>query len=251
MATVLCAPQSFSVNASSEQATAPASNALTPFPGVVWRSNGLSTVYVTLATSGAPIDLIALAGSNLRSTDTVRVRGSSAAAMTSPVFDVTVSAWSGTAPNRGATTLIQLASAVTPAFVRIDITSTGNPVGYVEVQRLVVGKKVVCDGVDIGCEHGLEDQSQSEDILGSTVFDEFRVRDSWKATISNVKETDYWTIWVPFLRGIGKTRDFLFVPETDPAFLQNQAIMGRITSNAKGSYRSSDLLLVDLNILQV
>lgn len=251
MATVLCAPQSFTVNSSSEQATAPASNAGTAHAGLVWRSNGLSGVFAVLQTAGLPIDLIALAGSNIRSGDSVRVRGASTAAMSSPVFDVTVIGWTGVAPARGALTLVQLATAYTPAFVRVDITSTGNPAGYVEVQRIVIGKKVSCDGVDIGCEQAFEDQSPVEDTMGYTTVDDVRVRDAWKATVSNIKEVDYWTTWYPFLRTLGKTRDFLFVPDTDPTFMQNQTIMGRITSRASGNYRSGDLMVVDLNILQV
>lgn len=250
MATIIAAPQSFTVNASSEQATAPASNAGTPHPGLVWRSNGLTSVYVTVQILGQSIDLIALMGSNLRATDTVRVRGASSAGMTSPVFDVTVSAWSGVAPARGAMTIIQLDNTYAPAFVRIDIASTGNPAGYVEVQRLVISKKVSCDGVDIGCEQAFEDQSAVEDTMGYTTVDEVRVRDAWKATISNIKEADWYNTWYPFLRGVGKTRDFLFVPDTDPTFMQNQAIMGRIVSRANGNYRSGDLLIADLNILQ-
>jgi hypothetical protein len=218
MASVFAAPQSFTVNASSEQTTAPASNAGTPHPGLVWRSNGLTSVYVTVQ--------------NLRATDTVRVRGASSAAMTSPVFDVTAPAWSGVAPARGAMTVIQLANTYAPAFVRIDITSTGNPAGYVEVQRLVISKKVSCDGVDIGCEQAFEDQSAVEDTMGYTTVDEVRVRDAWKATVSNIKEADWYNTWYPFVRSMGKTRDFLFVPDTDPTFMQNQVIMGRMTSRA-------------------
>jgi hypothetical protein len=251
MATILCVPQSFTVSSASEQATAQASNAGTVPAGLVWRSNGLSSVFAVLQTAGPPIDLVSLAGTNLRAGDSVRVRGASTAAMTSPLFDVTLAAWSGVSPVRGALTLVQLAATYTAAFVRIDITSTGNPAGYVEVQRIVMGKKVSCDGVDIGCEQGFDDTSTLEEALGDTIVDQQRVRDTWKATVSNVREQEWYTNWYPFLRGVGSNGDFLFVPETDPTYMQNQAIMGRISSKATGSYKSSDFIVIDLNIKQV
>jgi len=251
MATIFCTPQAFTMSAGSQQATATISNAGTDHPAQVWRSNGLAGVFATLQTAGKTIDTLALMGTNIRSTDTVRFRGSNSADMSALLFDTTVQGWTGAAPARGATTLLAMANSYAPAFVRIDISSSGNPDGYVEVQRIVIGKRVQTDGINIGCDHMFEDSSINEEINGYTVSDALRMRDSWKVTMNNIKETDYWTTWYSFLRGVGSTAGFLFVPDTDPTLMQNQTILARVSSSAKGNYQSGELIAIDLNLKQV
>lgn len=253
MATLFCVPQPFTITASNSATSAQASNMAYDAPGMVWRSANLTTVYFT-AQVGAGWDTIALTGNNLRASDTIRIRGAAteAATTSAPTYDVTISAWTGVAPAAGAISLLTLAATRNETFLRIDITSTGNPAGYVQVQRFVVGKRIENAGLDIGYERGPEDTSAVDEGLGYTSINRYNVRVSWKITISGMKEIDYETYWYPFTRYVGRSRAFLFVEESANAgYLQNRAAMCRFTGSAKGSAASSDYWSVDATLLSV
>lgn len=252
MATLFCAPFAFTVNASNSSATAPATNMGMDAPGMVWRSANLTTVYVTVQVAGG-WDTIALAGSNLRAGDTIRIRAAATAAATTsaPTLDTTISAWMGVAPAAGALSLYTAAAARSEVFVRIDITATGHPSGYVEAQRLCIGKGFENPGLDIGAERTMEDMSSVEEGLGYTAINRYGVRVGWKLSISGIKEAEYEGVWHPFARAMGNSRAFLFVEDNTPAYLQNRAAMCRFTSSAKGSASASDYYVIDATLKSV
>lgn len=255
MSTILVAPLAFASLPASEQLVAPATNLLYDEPGRVWRSNGLTTVYLKAQLDGSAWDTVALVGSNLRSSDTIRIRaGASASAVDGTsglTVDQTFSAWSGTAPTAGALSFKLLSSAVTSPFVRIDITSTGNPAGYVQASRLVIGKRVVTDGVSIGAEQTFEDMSSIEEGLGYTTVDRYGVRIGWKVTLEGIKDAAYYGTWFPFLRDVGRSKAFVFIPDDSVSYIQSQAIFGRVTSSAKGTSPVADYNNVELSLLSV
>lgn len=250
MTAVFLAPQRVSVAAASQSTAAPATNALVDPAGLVWRSNGLSGVYATFIVTGA-FDSIALTGTNLRATDTVHVRTGGNAEMTNPQVDRTVQAWTGAPGSNGAITYVGLETTTNGPYVRIDIVSTGNPAGYVEVQRVVIGKRVEVQAIDSGASQGFEDASTIEDINGMTLTDVYRVRDSWKFTVSDTTRATYATQWYPLLKSVGKHRALLFVPDTTSPYLQTEACLAYVTGSPKGDSQSSDFWKMDINLLSV
>lgn len=255
MATVLFQPKTFGVLAANEAATAPARNANQDTPGMVWRSANLTTVYAKVQLDGTAWDTIALVGTNLRATDTIRVRAGTTATIvdgtTSLTVDQTFAAWTGSAPTNGALSFKLLTAPVTSAFVRIDITSTSNPDGYVQVGRIVLGKRVTTDGVGVSSEQTFEDMSSIEEGPGYTTVDEYGVRIGWKVTLDGIKDADYNNNWFPFLRAVGRKKAFVFIPDDSVAYVQTQAIFGRITSTAKGTSPVADYNNVELSLLSV
>jgi hypothetical protein len=254
MSAVFVQPKKFTVSSASVTATGPAENMNQDSPGLVWRSNGLSGVYATVQLDGSAWDAVALVKSNLRASDTIQIRaGASAAAVAGTsglTLNQTISAYSGTDPaDGGAITICQLASPVTSAFVRIDVTSTGNPAGYVQAQRLVIGLRVLADGLDLGAEWTPEDGSEVSNDRGFTSINPFGVRTILKLSLTALKESDYWAKWWPFLKSVGKQKAFLCIPDTDPTYLQNQSVFGFMSSSAKGTSISSDLMTVEITML--
>ncbi|WP_242152591.1 hypothetical protein [Sphingomonas sp. BAUL-RG-20F-R05-02] len=222
-------------------------------PGMVWRSANLTTVYLTVLVP-AGWDTVALVENNMRSSDTWRIRAASTEAATTsgPTYDSgTLSAWSGAAPANRAMSLVALPTARTETYVRIDITSTGNPDGFVQAQRLVIGKRLENVGADLGVERSYEDTSNVEDGPGYMQIDRFNVRTQWKFTISDIKEADWEGNWAPFLKRVGVSRSFLFVEDSNPAFLNSRSGLVRSIVSAKGAPKSSDFYVLDMTVKTV
>lgn len=254
MAVVICAPRNFAIVSSNSASNAPASSLNLDHPSMVWRSANLTTVYVTVQLTAGTWDTIAFIKSNLRSTDTIRVRAANSAANTtaSPAYDSgNLPAYTGLGNDAGNMSLITLSLARSETFVRIDITSSGNSAGYVEASRLVIGKRVEGDGIDLNAEHTFEDTSQTTTYRGYDAVDPFDVKTSWKFTISYIKEALYWLNWFPLLREIGLKKAILFVPDSSSTYLQNEAVFGRIVSAAKGSPVSSDFYKLELYVREI
>ncbi|KQO09442.1 hypothetical protein [Sphingomonas sp. Leaf242] len=253
MTAVFLNPKAFTVVTANQSATALAANLRQDEAGMVWRSSNLTTVYVTVQLDGTAWDSVALVGSNLRASDTIRIRAGATAAIvdgsSSLTVDQTFAAWSGTAPTNGALSFKLLGAAVTSPFVRIDITSTGNSAGYVQAKRLVIGKRVETDGVNIGAEQTFEDMSSVEEGLGYTTVDRYGVRIGWKVTLDGIKDATYNNDWYPFLRDVGRSKPFVFIPDDSSAYVQTQAVFGRVNSTAKGSSPASDFNVVEINLL--
>ncbi|MFX4084043.1 hypothetical protein N6H05_23890 [Sphingobium sp. WTD-1] len=254
MPTIMCAPRNFAVSSSNSASNAPASNLNLDHPSMVWRSSNLTSVQITVQLGAGSWDTIALVKNNLRATDTVRIRAANSASNTtaSPTYDSgNLSAFSGSSNSAGSLTLLTLSGARTETFIRIDITSTGNPAGYVEAARVVIGKRLEEDGIDLNAEHSFEDTSQSTQYRGFEAIDPFDVKPSWKVTIGYVKEANYWTNWYPLLRDVGMKKAVLFLPDRDSAYLQSENLFGRITSMAKGSPVSSDYFKLELYVREI
>ncbi|WP_454884001.1 hypothetical protein [Sphingomonas oryzagri] len=252
MSAFLVPPLDFTVVASSSSSIAPASDLGLDEPGMTWRSNGLSGAYVLVQLNGSPWDTIALVGNNCLASDTIRVRAadSQAATLSDPVIDITFNAWSGVAPSADALSVYAFPEGSNAAFVRIDVLS-GASQGFVEASRLVIGKRVECDGVDIGAEQSFEDGSTIDEGPGYTDIDRYGVRVQWKLTCSGIRELPYYRDWAPFLRYVGKSRAFVIVPEYEGDYLQQQACFARMTQSAKGAAVSGDIYNIDLQMLSV
>ena len=239
--------------ASSTLTVAEPKNMANDEPGMVWRSSGLSGVYVVFKTENKPIDTIALINSNLRATDTIRIRmGTSVADVNGvPAFDHTYSAWQGIAPMGKAISFVLLDEPVTQQYIRIDFTSPGNPDGYIECCRLVVGTRVENVGIDIGHEEVFEDTSGIDDQFGAVTIDSYAIRQQHKITISNVKEADYYQNWQPFLHSVGMSKWFLYVEEVGGAYEQNKTFYVHNTAQPKRVNNGYDNQTIELQVTTI
>lgn len=202
--------------------TNPAKNLLMEYASMVWQSNVAST-NITLAV-GKPVDTIALWGTNQAASDTVRIRLGPNSAGTSPVYDVTVPG--------SANIIHQIPTTYTAAYLRLDFTRASG-ITYNEASHLVVGTRIVCDGIKTGSERTFDDQSiigrgpnwQTTDIYPGLV--------NWKVTVEGIMPPEYFTQWQPFIQRVGEARAFVFMPDTDSAYASFLNILGKMTSPPK------------------
>jgi hypothetical protein len=137
------------ITASSEQTTLPATNLIGPTPSKVWRSSGLSGVYVTVDFGAATaVDMVAMVAPNWTSAATWRIYGATSQAnlgvsgydSTSlspwPVTGKPTEDWNQHAPFK------QLGSTQTYRWWRIAITDAANTDGYLEAGALLIGAAV-------------------------------------------------------------------------------------------------------------
>ncbi len=237
--TIFAIPQLLSLRSASAE-LAPASNLLNNEPGLVFRSDGLSGVYTQFQTS-APFDVIALVGSNLSGTDTIRVRADNSEGnlTTTPALDVTISKAAGDIKAAGCLFYHKLVAPVSYTYIRIDYSSPTNPHGYVEAARLIVSKAVEAIGIDTGVEISFDNQSKS-------YLSVVRTTPTWKMVVSGLTEDQYWGEWDDALMDLAALQSFLFIPDTSNAHLQKQSRFCRFVGVAKTTALNSDYYNVEM-----
>lgn len=204
-------------------------------PGYVWRGSLPSASFtIDLGTDPIEYDTIALIGSNLRATDTVRVQTGTTADATA--YDASAAAWAGKKPRQySAKTIIKLPATRTDRFVRITITAPAHPSGYVQAQRLVIGKAVSTYGIKFGAKLNFEDRSVITTGPGFTDVDRYDVLPAWDISTTGITDTAWREDWSPLLMEVGSSSGILFVRnDRSPDTFQTDAVYGRITSKASG-----------------
>lgn len=224
--------------AAAEEANAPTANLLNDEPGMMWRSTTLSTAFV-VQTAGS-VDCVALLYSNLRATDTVRVRAAnSAAACTSaPLYDSTATvAFSGTKANPFRTkTIFELPSVVAYTHWRFDIVGTSHPAGYIEASRVIVGKRYdTTKDMNYSCEQTVTDTGVLYSGPGFSDADEYLKLPGWKASFSYIPMTTWRDTLYPFFMRVGSSKPVMFVPEpAAPTTWQQEVVYGRLQGGPSG-----------------
>ena len=138
----------------------------------------------------------------------------------------------------------------THRFIRLDFTLSGNPNPHVQAKRLVIGKRLDGDGVDVGADFNIEDTSRISDYRGIQISDPFDAKDSWKFSVGYVKATDYNTKWRNFIKGaLGKA--VLFIPDTLNAAHNQEAVFGRLQGPTNAGLITGDAYKVNLYIREV
>lgn len=205
-------------------------------PGLIWRGSLASASFtIDLGPDPVEYDTIALIGSNLRASDGVRVQ-------TGTTTDVsgydsgTVAAWEGK-KHKGQTakTIVGLTAVRTDRYVRVTITATGHPSGYVQAQRFVVGKATRTYGIKFGAKVNFEDRSVITTGPGFTDVDRYDVIPAWDITTTGITDRAWREEWHPLLIEVGSSFGLLFVRDhRSPDTWQTDAVYGRITSKASG-----------------
>lgn len=204
-------------------------------PGMVWRTGLTGWVVLDLGAGVKPYDTVALVGTNLRATDTVRVRTGTATSGTG-AHDVTTAAYTGTLPEgRSTTTIIRLASMRTERYLRLDFVATAHPAGFIEVMRACVGRAILCFNPDFGFEMIADDQSPVAQGPGYRTVDRYAPTPGAKFSLGWVTDDSWFADWWPMLLWAGTARALLFVPdETQPTRWPAQSVFGCLTTPARG-----------------
>lgn len=215
--------------------SAPASNLLNDSPSRVWRTT-LNTGTLTATLTGA-IDTIALWATNLTASDSVRVRVSSSGDGSSPKADMTVPG--------DRHVLVVLPVAVEGPYVRIDITRAN---GNIEATRLMIAKRIECDGINVLAERSYDDPSPATRGVNWATFDRYPVVKSWKFTVEDIDEDEFYTSWDGFLETTGGVRSFVFVPHYPHKYATKAASWGRMLSSAKVTNPTSVDFRIDMSV---
>lgn len=254
MGALFVRPLSFAVSSANQSSIAPASNANIDEPGLVYRSGNLTSVSVILDMgASASYDTVAIVGSNLRSSDTVQVQTGTTNTGTGSYNSSAQAAFTGSLPlGSTAKTIIKLGATRTERYIRLDFVSTGNPAGYVEAQRIVIGKALALTGgagVNLGYEVTMNDQSIAYTGAGWRSFDRYQVLPALKLSVGTMGDVDWRNDWFGFLQSVGMNTAILCVPQdADPAGWQVDAVFGTITDKVSASVVSYGMRQVELTI---
>jgi hypothetical protein len=169
------AAEGATITASSEQTLLPATNLIGPTPSKVWRSSGLSSVYITVDFGTATaVDTLAMVAPNWTTSATWRLRGATSEAnlTAAPGYDSTaVTPWPGaTKPTETwlqHAPFLRLGSTQTYRWWRIDIADAGNTDGYLEAGALLIGTAV---GVAYESWSGFVIDDEPNDIVADTTY---------------------------------------------------------------------------------
>ncbi len=243
--TLFTVPKTVTLATSSTSGATDASNMLHDEKALVWRSTGLTGQYISIVQSGS-WDVIALIGTNLRAQDTIRVRAANSLAdvTANPAINQTFAAFSGTPKATGAMVLFRLSSPVTHSHVRIDITSTGNPDGFIQVSNLVLGKGIEWDGVDAGAEVTYDNQT-------TTYMRKYLTKPSWKINLSGIPQSAYYDEWEDFLLKAGERGGFLYVPIYNDAYTQKRSAYVSISNPSKTTMNTFNDFTIELTVATI
>lgn len=253
MTALFCLPLNFSVISNSTSSTTDLPiNTNSDYPTLTWKTTDLSApfIIIDLGSGTLSYDCVSLVGTNLRSTDTVRIRTSSVLPITAVFDSGFVAAHSQTVPTGcTAKSIYKLSSTRTERYVRIDMTSPSNPDAYISMQRIVVGKAITTEGVLQEAEQYFVDQSVQYSGIGYECYDKLPSLSGWKISTSWITNADWQDKWYPFLMAVGRSTAFLFTPNLELAKHVTDGCFGRNQSERfSGKQSYYDAWNFDLNV---
>ena len=120
------------------------------------------------------------------------------------------------------------------------------------IDRFIAGKALPfteLGGTAIGAEQAFIDQSIIYSGAGWESHDEYDVLTQWKVSLDFIEGDDFRAEFAPFMRSVGRHKAFLFAPQTyDPSRWPDEAIFGRIRSDAAAMNSAGDLRKMELTI---
>jgi len=242
MSAIFAEPMTLAANqlGGSYTTTAPLVNMLNNTRGSVWRSES-ATDFITVPVAGAPVDFVALWGTNLTASHSVRVRLCADASGSGAVYDTTVA---------GSENVIAVLPQIyNAAFVRIDITRTG--LAFVQAMRLIVSKRLECEGVSQLAETTYDDESVGYSGPNYDYYDDYPAKLSWKAAVEGIDVDDFYFTWQPFLKSVKQSRAFVFVPFYPSSYFADQAVLGTMSSSPKQTWITGVDVKLELSIVSV
>jgi hypothetical protein len=245
MAAVFTRPLAFTVLGADQGTIAMAANANDDRVGMVWRTTGTAGYAILDMGAGAVYDTVAIVGSTLASSDTVRVRTGTAVSGVGITDTTAKPAYTGNKPDGFTTKTVFTLGTRTERYVRIDFVSAA----IVEVQRIVVGPSIATIGLDYGPEHSIVDSSDIGTILGADTVEAGLRKAKWKFSMSMVSETDWRNSWMGFFARVGKSTPILFCPFSDvPDNFQADVVYGRLRTDATATIPGGKWRVVELTV---
>jgi hypothetical protein len=217
------------LSTASEITTLPVANLQDRIVAKKWRSNADLVPTVDLDLGAAhDIRVLALAGCNLASTDTIRVRLSLTGAGNSEVLDTGADPC-GVVDGYGFWLLV-LAAAVSARYVRLDFAASA-PLTYVEAGRLWVG-----DAVQPARNYGYggAEQWNDDSIVqraprsGAEYVERGPKWRSWAFALPALTAAEGRGTVKELLRVAGISGQVLAVPDPDSAYAPKEALIGRL-----------------------
>jgi hypothetical protein len=233
MSAVFVKPLPFTVSGSSPTPFAGTAtlNLNNDVPGMVWRGSVVSYFVLDLGAGPLAYDYVALVGTNLRASDTVRVRTGNTDNGIGGYAGGALPAWSGIKPDlSSAITIIALGELRGERFIRIDLSAPSHPANFVEAQRCVVGRAATVVGIQYGAEVTYNDRSETASGLGYESVDEGDFVPSMKISTAFISDVEWRTNWTNLMTWAALKRAVLFIPDTDtPSNWITDAIFGRLS----------------------
>lgn len=249
MAALFVPPLPITVAAAAGTIAGAPANLTNDHPGMVWRTGLGATIILDLGSAGRSYDTVALIGTNLLPNNVVRVRTGAGADGVGAYDHGDRPAYAGDRSTVGTSISIMRLPSRSERYVRIDYSGDGHPDGYLQVQRIVVGKAITTLGITADAELGFDDQSVISDGPGYRSVDEYIVLPSAKVSTDFVSDQSWRNEWTPMLRSVGNKRAILFVRDDGaPETWQTDTIFGPITSRAAGKAQHHNAWRVELTI---
>ena len=189
-----------SANSEASATNTPASNLLIQQHSRKWRSNGLSTMQITLdATEARAFDTVFFGYHNGTSSGTIRITGnaSTGTLFSSPTFDNGAVQFTFTGDLSAFSenhSWIQFASQ-TFRYIGIEISDATNPDGYVQAGVVMVGQDFEPTiGADLGSRFGGQQQSSEVELVnGEVIVRSKRHRNGMSLRFPKQREVDAMT----------------------------------------------------------
>ena len=242
------ADRATSLAASTTSGALVAANLQNDFKGQVHRSTGTSVSYTLTWTAGETVGGVALPATNLSASSTIRVRlysdtgGSTLIADSGTVYacpGLNLGLWNWSLPLNGNAFAFGGASKSAVWFSShyfarrcvIDLVDTGNPAGYIDNARLVVGSYwEPAINAGYGVEANVVDRtSNSRNDAGDNLSDLGTKHDTLSLKLGNVGETDRARL-MQIMRNAGAARNVfvsLLPGWADPVAEQDHMIYGK------------------------
>jgi len=237
--------------------TMPARHVAKDYKGLVWRGDSGSYIVIDLGATRDPYSCVAVMGHNLSNgaSFTVTTSNTISGAISTPSATFTnVGAYVGGSVYSGKTLATNAQVSHRYVCVKFNLASSGLP--YAEVNRVMVGTPLFLDGIDTDCENYFEDQSVVTKGTDFESFEQYDTRMSWRVKSSWIKDEKWRSQMKPFFAKVGLSKSVFFAPRWEGEavagdYFEEEAIWGRITSNAKGSHPNHENWNFDLTVTSI
>lgn len=197
-----------------------------------WRSsNVLTSVYIRADLGSAlPIETVGLFGTNLSASATWRIKLGTTAGGTEVYDSGTVSALplGASQPKQAIGVLSQV---YTARHVEVLLNDSGNANGFIEAGILWIGDGWRPDiNISYGWSQGYADESQTSRSRGGQTFVDVRSKYRFQEfALEFMTEAQVHTVMFDIDRTAGVGKNIFFVPAPEGAYLQAQALLGRMS----------------------
>jgi hypothetical protein len=223
MSALFCLPIAFTASTSG---SFPASNTNIDQPGMIFRGTSLTVTFASQS-----IDTVAIIGNQ---TGTVSLSGGVTASK---------AAFTGAKDPSVTTKTVFNFGAITASTITITFASS------CDIQRVIIGKSVITDGIDIAAEQTFEDPSVFTSGPGYVGVDVYPTLPSWRIRCSWISDAQWRSEFWPLFVKAGVSKAVLFLRDYEDATThQHEATFGRLSVPAKGTHNNHNNWVVETTL---